>query len=102
MLITLEELDERKRMGAQHIEATQRRRNITFDKRYKKRALSPSMMILIEDARTLKFPGKFDAVWLEPYLIQESFPNNSLQLETLNGENFLTPMSDSQYKEYRA
>jgi hypothetical protein len=25
-----------------------------------------------------------------------------LQLETLNGENFLTPMSDSQYKEYRA
>ena len=38
-LTDLEELDERRRVAAQHIEAIQRRRNIIFDKRNKKRAL---------------------------------------------------------------
>ena len=38
-LTTLEEIDERKRMGTQLIEAIQRRRKITFDKRHKQRAL---------------------------------------------------------------
>ena len=48
------------------------------------------MMVLIQDARKLEFPGKFDAVWLGPYLVTEAFPNNSLQLETLNRESFPT------------
>jgi hypothetical protein len=46
-LTTLEELDERRRMGAQHIEAIQRRRKIMFDKRHKRRTLRPGMMELI-------------------------------------------------------
>ena len=40
------------------------------------------MMVKIQDARRLEFPGKFDAVWLGPYLVREVFPNNSMQLET--------------------
>jgi hypothetical protein len=40
------------------------------------------MMMLIEDARKLEFPGKFDAVWLGSYLVRETFPNNFLQSET--------------------
>jgi len=101
-LTDLEELDERRRMAAQHIEAIQRRRKITFDKRHKKRVLRPGMMVMIQDARKLEFPGKFDAVWLGPYLVREAFPNNSLQLETLNGESFPTRTSGSRCKEYRA
>ena len=100
-LTTLEELDERRRMSAQHIEAIQRRRKITFDKRHKKRALTPGMMVMIQDARKLDFPGKFDAVWLGPYLVREAFPNNSLQLETLNGETFPTRTAGSRCKEYK-
>ena len=38
-LTTLEELDERRSMATQHVEAIQRRRKITFDKQHKKRAL---------------------------------------------------------------
>jgi hypothetical protein len=72
-LTDLEALDERRRMAAQHIEAIQRRRKITFDKRHKKRALRPGMMVMIQDARKLEFPGKFDVVWLEPYLVNEVF-----------------------------
>ena len=84
----LEELDEQRRMSAQHIEAIQRRRKITFNKRHKKQILTPGMMVMIQDARKLEFPGKFDVVWLGLYLVREAFPNNSLQLDTLNGESF--------------
>jgi hypothetical protein len=101
-LTTLEELNERRRMETQHIETIQRRRKIVFDKRHKKRALRPGMMVLIQDARKLEFPGKFDAVWLGPYFVRETFSNNSLQLETLNGESFPTRTSGSRCKEYKA
>ena len=101
-LTTLEELDENRRMAAQHIEAIQKRKKITFDKRLKKRALIPGMIVMIQDARKLEFPGKFDAVWLGLYLVREAFPNNFLQLETLNGENFPTRTAASQCEECRA
>lgn len=61
-LTTLEELDERQKMGAQHIKVIQRRRKITFDKHQKTRTLRPCMMVLLPDARKLEFPDKFDAV----------------------------------------
>ena len=101
-LTNLEELDERRRMAAQHIEAIQRQRKIIFNKRHKKRALRSGMIVMIQDARKLEFPGKFDAVWLGPYLVREAFPNNSSQLKTLNGESFPTCTSKSRCKEYRA
>ena len=82
-------------MAAQHIEAIQRRRKITFDKRHKKRAFGPDMMVMIQDARKLEFLGKFDAIWLGPYPVREAFPNNSLQLKTLNGKSFPTRTSRS-------
>lgn len=88
-------------MSAQHIEAIQRRRKITFDKKHKKRTLRPGMMVMLQDGRKLEFPGKFDAVWLGPYLIREVFPNNSVQLETLNGEVFPTRTAGSRCKQYR-
>lgn len=61
-LTTLEELDELRRMVAQHIEAIQRRKKITFDKRHKKQALRQGIMVVIQDARKLVFPRKYDAV----------------------------------------
>ena len=68
-LTNLEELDKRIRMAAQNIETIQRQRKIIFNKRYKKRALRPGMMVMIQDARKLDFPGKFDVEWLGPYLV---------------------------------
>ena len=101
-LTNLEELDERRRAAAQHIKAIQRRRKFIFDKRHKRRALQPGMMVMIQDAQKLEFPGKFDAVWLGPYLVHSVFPNNSLQLEILNDELFPTRTSGSRCKAYRA
>jgi hypothetical protein len=97
----LEELDEMRRRSAQNIEAIQRRRKIAFDKKNRVRSLRPGMLVLLQDARRLDFPGKFDALWLGPYLVKEVFPNNSVQLQTLNGEDFPTRTSGSRCKEYK-
>ena len=100
-LTTLEELDERRRRAAQNIEAIQRQKKIIFDKRHKKRALQPRMMVMLQDGKKKDFPGKFDAVWLGPYIVKDAFPNNSVQLETLNGQSFSTRTAGSRCKEYR-
>lgn len=76
-LTNLEELDKRRQMAAQHIEAIQHRRKIIYDKRHKKRALQPGMMVMIQDGMKLEFPCKFDAVWMESYVVKKSFPNNT-------------------------
>lgn len=73
-LAALEAQDEGRRMSAQYIEANQRRRKITFDRRHKNCTLTAGMLVLLQDARKLDFPSKFDAVWLGPYLIREVFP----------------------------
>ena len=99
-LVSLEALDENRRFSAQHIESIQRRSKITFHKRHKKRTLSVGTLVLLQDARKLDFPGKFDVLWLGPYLVSEVFANNSLQLETLNGERVPTRTSGSRCKEY--
>ena len=66
-----------------YIEAIQQRRKIIFDKRNKRRALEPGMMVMMQDARKMDFPGKFDALWLRPYVMKAVFLNNSLQLENI-------------------
>jgi hypothetical protein len=43
------------------------------------------MLVMLQDARKLEFPGKFDALWLGPFIIKEVFPNNSIQLQNLDG-----------------
>ena len=101
-LTELEELDERRRVAAQNIEAIQRQRKLTFDKRHKKWALEPCMLVMIQDARKKDFPAKFDALSLGPFVVQAVFPNNSLQLETLNREIFPDRTAGSRCKQYRA
>ena len=97
----LEGLDESRRRSAQHVEAIQLRRKIAFDKRNKTRNLQPGMLVLLQDARKLDFPGKFDALWLGPFLVKGVFPNNSVQLQTLNGEDFPTRTAGNRCKECR-
>ena len=55
---------------------------------------------MVQDLQKLEFLGKFDALWTNPYIIQEVFPNNSLQLKTLDGAEFPTLTNGSRCKEY--
>ena len=97
----LEGLNESRMRSVQHVEAIQLRRKIAFDKRNKTRILRPGMLVLLQDARKLDFPGKFDALWLGPFLVKGVFPNNSVQMQTLNGKDFPTRTTRNRYKEYR-
>ncbi len=83
------------------MEAAQRQRKVYFDKKVKKRTLSAGMWVMVQDARRLEFPGKFDALWTSPYIIKEVFPNNSVQLKNLDGWEFPTRTNGGRCKEYK-
>jgi hypothetical protein len=100
-LARLEALNEGRQLAAQHVETIQRRRKVTFDKRQRKRTLLPGMWVMVQDARKLEFPAKFDALWTGPYVIKEVFPNNSIQLKTIDGLDFPTRTNGSRCKEYK-
>lgn len=94
----LEALSEACRLSSQHVETIQRRRMVAFDKRDKVRTLEPGMWVLVQDARKMEFPGKFDALWT---VIKETFPNNSLQLKNLDGSKYPTRTNGGPCKEYK-
>ena len=56
---------------------------------------------MLQDGKKKDFPGKFDAVWLGPYIVKNTFPNNSVQLETLNGQSFPTRTTENICKEHQ-
>ncbi len=97
----LEGLNEARRLSAQHIETMQRRCKVQFDKKHKSRTLVPSMLVMLQDARKLEFPRKFDALWLGPFVIKEVFPNNSVQLQNLDASYFPTRTNGGRCKEYK-
>jgi hypothetical protein len=97
----LKGLNEARQLSAQHIETMQRRRKVQFDKRHKSRTLTPCMLVMLQDARKREFPGKFDALWLGPFVIKEVFPNNSVQLQNLDGLDFPTRTNGGRCKEYK-
>ena len=100
-LIELEALTENRLLASQHMEVTQRRRKVAFDKSNKVRVLKPGMWVMVQDARRLEFPAKFDALWTGPYIIKEVFLNNSVQLKTIDGLDFPTRTNGGCCKEYR-
>lgn len=47
------------------------------------------MLMLLQDARRLNFLRKFNALWLDPYIVKEVFLIYLVWLQTLNSEEFL-------------
>ena len=100
-LTGLEALNESRQLASQHVEVTQRCRKVAFDKSNKEKTLKPDMWVMVQDARRLEFPAKFDALWTRPYVIKKVFSNNSVQLKTLDDLDFPTCTNGSRCKEYR-
>ena len=99
-LTKLEALNKSRQLASQHMEVTQRRRKVAFDKSNKVRVLKLSMWVMVQNARRLEFPAKFDVLWTGPYIIKEVFSNNSVQLKTIDGLDFPTRTNDGRCKEY--
>ena len=77
-LAELEALNESRQLASQHMEVTQRRHKVAFDKSNKVWIMEPNMWVMVQDAQRLEFPAKSDALWTGPYIIEEVFPNNSI------------------------
>lgn len=88
--LMLEGLNESLCLSAQHVEMMQRRCKIFFDKQHKMREFTPGILVMLQDAKQLVFIGKFDALWLRPYWVMETYPNNFIHLATLDNTYFPT------------
>jgi len=59
------------------------------------------MLVMLQDARKLEFLGKFDTLWLGPFVMKEVFHNNFVQLQNLDGSDFPTRTNGGCCKEYK-
>ena len=56
---------------------------------------------MVQDARRLEFLAKFDALWTRSYIIKEVFPNNSVQLKTIDSLDFPNRTNGGRCNEYK-
>jgi hypothetical protein len=45
------------------------------------------MLVVLQNARKLEVPGKFDTLWLGPFIIKKKFHNNFIQFQNLDGSD---------------
>lgn len=89
------ELGETRRRAFEHCCKIQSKLKRNFDKSSRNRMFSNNNMVLLWDRRNEKprNQGKFDNLWLGPYIIKEAARINSYHLSTLDGEQLKLPMN---------
>eukprot|EP00253_Pinus_taeda_P017216 PITA_17216 len=89
------ELDETKRRAFEHCCKNQSKVKRNFDRSSRNRMFSNNDMVLLWDRRNGKpgNHGKFDSLWLRPYIIREAARKNSYHLSTLDGEPLELPVN---------
>ena len=77
------ELNETRRRAFEHCCKNQSKVKINFDKSSRNRMFSNNDMVLLWDRRNEKpgNHGKFDSLWLGPYIIREAVGQNSFTTE---------------------
>ena len=94
------ELDENRRKALDHSIRNQDKIKGTFDKSAKPRPFQIGDTVLLWDKRREKprKHGKFDNLWLGPYIIYDMADTNSFLLNTMEGERLLLPVNGQQLK----
>jgi hypothetical protein len=59
-----------KHFSVKRIETTQQRCKVQFEKKHKFWTFVLNMLVMLQDIKKLKFLNKFDALWLEPFIIK--------------------------------
>ena len=70
------------------------------DHHIKLRTFKVNDLVLLNDNKFDKFPGKFRMHWLGPYAIKEITDGGAVQLVKLNGESFPGRVNGSRLKPY--
>jgi hypothetical protein len=100
LLAKIELLKRGRQLSAQHLETTQRRMKVVFDQCQGKWKLLTDMWVMIQSANVVPLT-KLETSWTGPYVIKEVFFNDSIQLKTLDGVDFLTRTNGRCYEEYK-
>ena len=94
------ELDESRRQACEQNYRNQEKVKRAFDKTTRQRVFSIGDIVLLWDKRREKpgKHGKFDSLWLGPFVIRDVAGPNSSHLSHLNGEPMNLPMNGQQLK----
>ena len=94
------ELDESQRNSLHRSIINQEKVKRTFDKSAKPGSFRIGDTILFCDKRREKLGkrGKFDGLWMGPFIIYNVADTNSFLLNTMEGEKLLLPMNGQQLK----
>jgi hypothetical protein len=89
------ELDESRRKALDQSIKNQEKIKKTFDKSSRQRDFQTGDTVLLWDKRKEKpgSHGKFDSLWVGPYIIQDVAGNNSFVLSRLDGEKLPLPVN---------
>ena len=94
------ELDENQRKALDHSIRNQDKIKRTFDKSARPRPFQIGDIVLLWDKMGEKSGkhGKFDSLWMDPYIIYDVADTNSFLLNTMEGEKLLLPVNGQQLK----
>lgn len=96
------ELDEVRRKAVKQSIKSQTKMKKNFDIKSRPKSFQVGDTVLLWNKRKEKpgKHGKFDSLWMGPYIIQESAGTNSFQLSDLDGERLLLPVNGRHLKTY--
>ena len=96
------ELDEVRRKEVEESLKSHSKMKKNFDSTSRPKSFQIGDTVLLWDKRKEKLGkhGKFDSLWMGPYIIQESAGANSFHLSDLDGEKLLLPVKGRHLKTF--
>jgi len=87
------ELDENRRYDFDHLIYNQEKKKSKFDKNTRRKRFQKGDFVILWNKRNEKAGkhGKFESIWLGPYMIEDVACTNSFYLSYLDGEKFPFP-----------
>ena len=96
-------LDERRLKAIEHTRAYQNRMARSFNKKVKPRGIREGDLVVKVKPPTRDKPrGKWEPVWIGPYVVQKIFSGGAMQLADLDGNPFVHPVNGDKLRRYYA
>ena len=97
----LERTSEDRRVALQTIEVAKNRTKAQYDRKFQPRTFHEGDLVLVYDqAHDVLGHGKFDSLWLGPYIISKDLGKGAYLLEDFEGNPLLNPRNALYLKKY--
>ena len=99
-LLQLQKLEEDRMYALEETEKQQAKRSKKYNAKMKPVVIKEGDLVLMFDSRYMLFPGKFHTRWIGPFTAKKIYPNGSVQLEDMDGDELETRINGSRLKKY--